>query len=129
MLDLNTLEGQVLIESAFDAQYARSGHIIFSRDAAVWAVPFDLANLEIIGGQVPVVLEVETEQRRGAAIYSVSDSGRLIYLRGGAIGSDAGGWSLTKFGRDGVRSMVDLDSQLYGHLALSPNESEMALTV
>ena len=129
LLNLNTLEREVLIESAFNAQYARSGHVIFSRDAAIWAVPFDLESLEITGGQVPVVLEVETEQRRGAAIYSFSESGRLIYLRGGAIGSDDGGWSLTKFGRDGVRRTVDLESQLYGHLALSPNESEMAVTI
>ena len=81
IVNLATSEKEILIESAFNARYASSGHIVFSRDAAIWAVPLILRlckSREI----VPVVQGVETDQRRGAAIYSFSDQGRLVFLRG-----------------------------------------------
>ena len=129
LIDLNSLEETVLIESAFNPKYANTGHITFSRDASVWAVPFDVSKLEITGDQVPIILDVETDQRRGTAVYSFSEDGRLVYLRGGAVGSNSGTYSLVKFGRSGVPVEADLQSQQYGHLSLSPNERQMALTV
>ena len=54
-------------------------------------MPFDLATMQISGDQVPVVQGVETDQRRGAAIYSFSDQGRLVFLRGAKVGSGSGG--------------------------------------
>jgi len=129
LIDLATLEEQTLIESAFNARYANSGHITFSRDSAVWAVPFDAAELKIVGDQVPVILEVETDQRRGTANYSFSENGRLVYVRGGAIGGSGGLFRLIKFDRNGSVVAAAIDQGQYGHLALSPNERQMALTV
>ena len=130
LLNLRTLEREILIESAFNARYAQSGHIVFSRDAAIWAVPFDLANMELTGNQTPVVLEVETEQRRGSAIYSFSEDGRMVYLRGNEIGDGDGGGALAVINRND-QSVIkpDMEFQLYGNLALSPRENEVALTI
>ena len=130
LIDLSTLERKVLLESAFNARYAATGHIVFSRDASIWAVPFDLAMMEITGDQVPVVQGVETDQRRGAAIYSFSEDGRLAYLRGEEVGSGSGGLALAKISRDGSETdIVDLETGLYGNLSLSPDERQVALTI
>ena len=130
LLDLMTLEREVLLESAFNARYVESGHIIFSRDASVWAVPFDLSVMQVAGDQVPVIQGVETDQRRGAAIYSVSKGGRLVYLRGTEVGSGAGGMALASISRDGSEvNQTDMDLGLYGNFSLSPDERQVALTI
>ena len=40
--DFESGETTRLIETASNARYVESGHIIFVRDAALWAVPFDV---------------------------------------------------------------------------------------
>ena len=59
---LDALEGssRLLIEDGFNARYAPSGHIVFIRDGSLWAVPFDVDTLEIVGEEVPVVTGIET---------------------------------------------------------------------
>jgi Tol biopolymer transport system component len=81
---LNTETGEVrtVIEQGYNARYLPTGHIAFIRDASLWAVPFDLSRLEIVGEEVPVVQGVETASSYGSAAYSFSDDGRLIYLPG-----------------------------------------------
>lgn len=129
IIDLNSLERETLIETAFNARYADSGHIIFSRDASVWAVPFDIDGFELKGDQVPVILGVETDQRRGAANYAFSKNGRLLYLAGDSLNLQSGNLSLLKFSRDGDLTAPDLEDRQFGHLAMSPNERQVALTL
>ena len=82
VVELENMTSTPLIESAYNARYAASGHLVFARDASLWAVPFDVDSLKILGDQVPVFSELESDGRRGTAVYSFSDEGRLIYLRG-----------------------------------------------
>ena len=129
IIDLKSLERETLIEAAFNARYSSSGHIVFSRDAAVWAVPFDASALTLEGDQVPVLLEVETDQRRGTANYTFSESGRLAYLRGDTLNETSGALNLVRFGRDAEVALADIESQQFGHLSMSPNERQVALTI
>ncbi len=129
IIDLDSLERETLIETAFNARYADSGHILFSRDASVWAVPFNIYDLELKGDQVPVVLGVETDQRRGAANYAFSKNGRLIYLPGDSLNLTGGAFSLVKFSRDSDLTAPDIEDKQFGHVAISPNERQVALTL
>ena len=129
IIDLNSLERETIIETAFNARYADSGHILFSRDASVWAVPFDIEGLKLEGDQVPVILGVETDQRRGAANYAFSKNGRLLYLPGDSLNLTSGALSLLKFSRDGDLIVPDLEDRQFGHVAMSPNERQVALTL
>ena len=76
--DFETGEQRTLL-SGTDAGYAASGHLLFWREGALWAVSFDPDRLEVRGTPVPVVDEVGADQM-GDAWYSVSREGTLAYI-------------------------------------------------
>jgi hypothetical protein len=59
-----------------DARYLSTGHLVYSLNDNLYAVPFDPDKLEVAGGQVPVV---EGVYRGIPAQWTVSDSGTLVY--------------------------------------------------
>ena len=72
----------------------------------MWAVGFDLSRSETVGDPVPVQ-EGVVAKAQGAANFSISDNGHLVYMPGG------GGAALTSrlvvTERDGVgTSMIDI---------------------
>jgi len=71
-----------IIDNAYNARYVPTGHIVFVRSAALWAVPFDQDRLEVVGPEVPLIHGVQTDGFDGAAAYSLSDTGLLVYLPG-----------------------------------------------
>ena len=65
---METGEVKILIQSASNATYLRSGHIMFVTDSDIWAVGFDLEEFEVVGSQVPVVEGVETNSALGMPV-------------------------------------------------------------
>ncbi len=128
VLNIETGDTSTLIQTASNATYLPSGHIIFVRDASLWAVPFDLRNREIIGAQVPVVQGIETNSQLGHAAYAVSQDGRLFYLPGNDVGGNSGQNQLTWVDKNG-RIEVEATDRAFGHMSLSPNENRLAVTV
>ncbi len=61
------------------------GHLLYGREGTLFAIPFDLARLETLGSEVPVVERVSGVGPIGMADYAVSDSGLLIYSRASGI--------------------------------------------
>ena len=129
VLDLENMTSTPLIETAYNAKYAASGHIVFARDSALWAVPFDVATMQLIGDQALVLPEMESDGRRGTALYTFSERGRLIYLRGTNTAGSASGRTLTTIGRDGDLKSLAIEPQRYGHLELSPDGRDLAVTI
>jgi eukaryotic-like serine/threonine-protein kinase len=80
LLRLGTGERHVLVQSASTGRYIPSGHLVYSRNEALIAVPFDLARAEVTGP--PVALEEFVQERIEGAQYAVSDFGTLAYLPG-----------------------------------------------
>jgi serine/threonine-protein kinase len=87
---LVTGEQRVLIEGAADARYVRTGHLVYARMGTLMAVPFDVTRLEVAGGPRGIVDDVMQSvnsgsgiQDTGAAQFSVSESGSLVYVPGG----------------------------------------------
>ena len=83
---------QVLLDNAANPAYTASGHLLFMRLGALWAVPFDLATLTLDGEAIPVLGSVTQATRfagvgneTGAGQFAVSDSGSLAYLPGGLL--------------------------------------------
>ncbi len=126
--DLETGEVKVLVQSASNATYLNSGHIIFIRDSDIWAVGFDLDSLEIVGSQVPVVEGIETNSVFGHAGYTVSDNGKLIYLAGNDMGATLSSGQLTWVDRLGNSVVSEGSYGSYAHMRLSPNEDVIAFT-
>ena len=77
-------ERKVLINGGKDARYAPTGHLVYAREGTLLAVAFDLGQLEVTGGPVPIVEGVmDADFRTGAAHFSFSKLGSLVYVPGG----------------------------------------------
>ena len=79
---LETGERRVLIEAGSDARYVPTGHLVYGFEGDLLAVPFDVDRLEVTGGPVPVVEDVHITAFTGAAQFTVSETGALVYIPG-----------------------------------------------
>jgi eukaryotic-like serine/threonine-protein kinase len=71
-----------LIQGATHAHYASSGQLVYAQRGNLMAVPFDLQRLALTGAAVPVVEGVLQSTTSGAAQYSFSATGSLVYVTG-----------------------------------------------
>ena len=81
---VETAERRNIIQNATNPKYAPSGHLIYAQSGSLMAVPFDAQRLAITGAAVPVVENVSHDPVTGAAQYSISASGSLVYVPGRA---------------------------------------------
>ena len=131
-IELYDLENGVLtriIETASNATYVSTGHIVFIRDSALWSVPFDIDTLEITGPQVPVIQNIENNSAYGHATYAISDTGKLFYIGGTDVGGGGSANRATWVSRDGNPVSTILEPNLHSHLSLSPAEDQFAVTI
>jgi serine/threonine-protein kinase len=63
-------------------RYLSSGHLVYVRNGTVFAIPFDIARLEVHGTPVPVIEGVSYVPTGGSAQLDVSVTGLLAYERG-----------------------------------------------
>lgn len=123
--DLNDQSNTLITSNGFYPQYVYSGHVLFLRDGDLWAVPFDAENLRVTGAEARVLQEVDQAAPIWGA-YSVSDTGRLVYLPKSVDLSNQ--TTLYSTDRLGARSEISLPAGIYGEPRLSPNGELLALT-
>ncbi len=113
----------MLLEGA-DPRYVSSGHLLFTREAAVWAIPFDLTAGRTIGDPVPV-LEGASIIGSGAAKMSVSAEGTLAYVAGraGALRTVV---LVDRQGRE--EPLPGLTSNSFDMIRVSPDGKRLAFT-
>jgi eukaryotic-like serine/threonine-protein kinase len=72
-----------LIEGASAARYVPTGHILYAIRGTMFAASFDPDRLEVRGSRIPVIEGVRRAYlATGAAFYSVSDTGTLLFVPG-----------------------------------------------
>jgi serine/threonine-protein kinase len=71
---------KVILRGGFFGRYLRSGHPTYVHDGRLFAVPFDLQRLEIVGSPVPILERVSTAVSNGGAQFDVSDTGIAAYV-------------------------------------------------
>ena len=86
---LKTGERKLLLENGLDGRYAGNGRLVFARMGKLLAVPFDPVSLSLTGTPVQVLDGVvhslyasSSPLTSGAAQFSVSDDGALVYAPG-----------------------------------------------
>ncbi len=85
---LESGERKLLWEGGSDARYVPTGHLVYALEGVLFALPFDLASLEVSGGPVPMVEGVRRAAGQTAsANYGFSDRGTLIYIPGSVVGA------------------------------------------
>ena len=118
-----TGEQKVVVRGGSYPQLSSTGHLLYGRQGTLWAVGFDLDRLETVGDPVPVQEGVLTKPL-GAADYSVSANGSLVYVSGGAGGLFSLVW-VDRQGRE--EPFPSLEPGDYAHPRLSPAGDRLAV--
>jgi len=90
---IGSKERRILIQGGFDGRYLPTGHLVYARGDSLYAVRFDLETLEVSGDPVQVI-EGVAHGDAGAAEYSYSNDGLLIYRPAGSVGGAGGALAL-----------------------------------
>jgi Tol biopolymer transport system component len=119
---LDSKETKRLIGADSSVSYASPGYLLFSREGALMAQPFDVDKLQITGDPFSVVERVYYFARNAAAAFSVSDNGVLVYMTGGPNNQ------LTWFDRVGKQlGTVGSPGGIDSPFRLSPDEKRVAI--
>ena len=124
VLDLETSQHHILVPGR-NPHYSTTGHIVYGREGALWAVPFDPARLEVTDDPVPVLEEVITKPG-GAVNFSLSNEGSLIYVHGPTQVAER---TLVWVDRNGKEDPLDTDLRPYAFPRVSPDGNQVAVTV
>ena len=129
VLDLDTRDVTRLGLAGVSPHYVSTGHLVYAaEDGSVRAVPFDATSLEVTGNPVPLVESVVVKAS-GAADFSISDNGRLVY----ALGAGGAGFNLTSrlvvTGREGAGTpLADIAGYAW-YPRFSPDGTRVAFAV
>ena len=125
VLDLDTGAQTVLVPGGSSPRYSPTGHIVYGVGGTLRAVGFDLDRLEVTTNALPVLDGVITKNS-GAASFSFSRDGTLVYLPGtGVVGGPPR--TLVWVDRDGREEPLALDPGGYNWPRVSPDGSRVAV--
>lgn len=122
---LATGERKLLIESAYDARYVASGHLVFARNQAILAVPFDLERLEATGPHVTLVEQVAGKPLDGNGGYRLSTNGTLAFMPPPSLD----GRTLAWVERTGGETPLPISARAFSSPRVSPDGSRLAFAV
>jgi serine/threonine-protein kinase len=128
MYDLRSNTSKVLFRGGSHARYVSTGHLVYSTQGALRAVPFDLRRLEISGPSVPVEEVALTPYAAGAGFFDIANDGTLVYAQRGDRGGDRGGdRAVVWVDRHGHEESVPLPPRAYRQARLSPDGTRIVL--
>jgi hypothetical protein len=109
---------KLLVRGGADGRYLSSGHLVFARDATLFAVRFDPRRLQVAGPELPVLEGVNQAvhgtndtMRTGAANFSLSAGGSIAYLPGSGFPEVHQDFALVD--RQGGAERLSLDPKQY----------------
>ena len=79
--DLRTRTRTILVDNAIAARYSPSGHLLYQRGDALFAIRFDPATLQTQGDAVPVLDDVASSPSDAVGGFAISDNGTLVAVR------------------------------------------------
>jgi len=123
---VGTGERRNLIQGATQPHYAPSGHLIYAQGSTLMAVPFDAQRVAVTGPAVPVVENVSHAPIAGAAQYSISATGSLVYVPGGVQADQR---SLVWVARNGAEQAVAAPARAYLFPRISPDGRRVAVGI
>jgi serine/threonine protein kinase/Tol biopolymer transport system component len=130
---LETGTQKVLINGGADGRYVSTGHLVYVRLGTLMAVPFDPVRLAVTGAATGVIDDVMQAADRNlsymhntlAGQFTVSDTGALVYLTGGAVA--AGHNLLAWTDRHGTSHVLPAPPHSYSGPRLSPDGQRVAV--
>jgi len=133
VLDLKTRQTKTLIENGSHPEYvgavsgsAQPGFVVFGTAEGLRGIRFDSVRLQALSDPVPLGEQVRLKAN-GAAEFSVSPGGTLVYIPGGA-GTD-GSRSLVWVDRHGREETINAPTRPYAVVRLSPDGNRVAVDI
>jgi serine/threonine protein kinase len=126
VLDLQRHAQKILIPNASHAQYVASGHLVFIAAGALWAVPFDLARLDVHGTPVRVLPRLVTTVN-GSGQFAVATDGTLVYAD--PLSATSAASTLVWVDRTGRETPMSAPARAYLEARLSPDGTRIAVTI
>jgi Tol biopolymer transport system component/tRNA A-37 threonylcarbamoyl transferase component Bud32 len=123
---VGTGERRNLIQGGTYPHYAPSGHLVYVQGGSLMAVPFDAQRLAVTGTPVPVVEGVLESPSTGAAQYSISSTGTLVYIPGTVQSNQS---ELVWVSRSGAEQPLAARARAYRGPRLSPDGRRVAVTI
>jgi serine/threonine protein kinase len=121
---LKSGERKILIHGGSDGHYVPTGHIVYAVAGVLFAVPFDLRRLRVVGEPVPIVEGVRRGEATGTAHFSFSSNGSLIYVPGPASTRQR---NLAFVDRKGQTEPLKLQGGPYEYPRVSPDGRRVAV--
>ncbi len=122
---IGTGEWRNLIQGGMHPHYAPSGHLVYAQAGTLLAVSFDPQRLTVTGTPVPVVDGVLQFTSTGAAQYSVSVTGSLVWVAGGLQSTQT---KLVWVSRKGAEEVLAAPARAYVRPRLSPDGRRIVAT-
>lgn len=120
---LDSKETRRILDTDFNAKYAPPGYLLFVRESALMAQPFDAGKLELTGEAFPVAEQIGLNTASRVAHFTVSESGVLAYESGGESANSQLAW----YDRAGKQISTIGPPGNYYSLWLSPDEKKVAV--
>jgi hypothetical protein len=121
---LETNSRTELVEGTY-FRYAPSGHVVFARDASLFALPFDHVRLRSLGEAHPIVSDARVNNGTGAALFAVADT-TLIYRAVGVLSTER---ALLWVTTDGREESIPVEPRAFLQPRLSPDGTRVAISV
>ena len=120
---LDSKESKRILDTAFNAVYAEPGYLLFMRESALMAQPFDVDSLELTGDAFQLADQVAVRTLDQVSFCSVSESGVLVYQSGGEAVNSELNW------RDRTGKKISQVGPVgnYWSIWLSPDEKRVAV--
>jgi serine/threonine-protein kinase len=122
---LTSGERKVVVQSAYDARYVPSGHVVFARNSAILAVPFDLQRLAVTGPPVTLVENVEDFAVDGYGGYRLSATGTLVF----PPATPQSGRTLAWVDRTGTETLLPIAPHAVSSPRVSPDGRRLAFAI
>src|SRR5262249_1868481 len=120
----DSTETKRLLPVASNAFYT-PGFLVFVREGALFAAPFDLRGLRLTGEAIPVAKQVRYQPYRWNGLFSVSQTGVVAYQAGPVVKTSRLRW----LDRTGANLGAFGEAADYEGLRLSPDGSRCAIEV
>jgi serine/threonine protein kinase len=78
---------KTVVRGGANPYYLPSGHLIYTKSATLFAIPFDLHRLETRGAAVPILDDLAYLSLTGGVDLHFAQNGAVVYRSGGAIGA------------------------------------------
>jgi hypothetical protein len=127
VLELSTGTYTVVVRGGSHAHYVSSGHLVYTAEGTLRAVPFDLTRLE--AGRMPVtVLPRLVTSQQGAGDFAVAADGTLAYVDAPGATSPAAR-TLVWVDRQGGEEPLGAPARPYVHPRVSPDGARVAVAI